>query len=62
MALDVALRAAFVFLLGLPRGGVELESLVRPQGRPLNSLDLRGPLVATGSDSEAIFLLTLGRE
>lgn len=47
---------------GLPRGGVELESLVRPQGRPLNSLDLRGPLVATGSDSEAIFLLTLGRD
>lgn len=43
---------------GAPRGEVDMDALVRPQGRPLNSLDLQGPLVAAGSDSETLLLLS----
>lgn len=43
---------------GPPRGEVEMDALVRPQGKPLNSLDLQGPLVAAGTDSETVLLLS----
>lgn len=45
---------------GPPRGDVEMDALVRPRGLPLNSLDLRGPLVAAGSSSETLLLLSQG--
>lgn len=38
--------------------GVHAAELVPPRGRPLNSLDVRDSLVACGSDTEAVYLLS----
>ncbi|XP_064473274.1 nucleoporin Nup43-like [Ornithodoros turicata] len=40
--------------------GVEATELVPACGRPLNSVDVQGSLVACGSDTEAIYLLSDG--